>query len=312
MQVLVCINEMSSHVLIIPAVNMYFCLRFRLLFLTAIEILIFLFSKMNFTYMKGKHTYITACIAAAFFSVQVYAQKTDTVLITASQVNTAFLKEGTHRYIIYFKMTRDATRTQAQFWTRNIERTEYNGRPAIIINQVWEDKDSIMHTAKSVCDAETMQPLLHEVWWKQRGSSSYDFINKTATINGYQLNEADTSKARQRAWGGFKTALAEYELNWHLDLEVFAVLPYKENTTFLIPYYEPGFTAPENIAYTVTGSARLSGYDNQEIDCWLLSHEEEGNKEIFWISKKTNEVLKLEQEINGKIFRYKIKLPYSM
>jgi hypothetical protein len=56
--------------------------------------------------------------------------------------------------------------------------------------------------------------------------------------------------------------------------------------------------------YTVTGSAVLSGYGNELIDCWILSHELGTNKEVFWISKKTNEVVKLEQQFNGK---YRIK-----
>ena len=60
------------------------------------------------------------------------------------------------------------------------------------------------------------------------------------------------------------------------------------------------------------GSGELVGYNDQKIDCWLMSHEERGNKEIFWISKKTREVLKLEQEINGSLYRYKIKLGFSI
>jgi hypothetical protein len=43
-----------------------------------------------------------------------------------------------------------------------------------------------------------------------------------------------------------------------------------------------------------------------------LVHEEKGNKEVYWISKKTKEVLKLEQEINGRFYRYKIKLGFSI
>jgi predicted mannosyl-3-phosphoglycerate phosphatase (HAD superfamily) len=64
--------------------------------------------------------------------------------------------------------------------------------------------------------------------------------------------------------------------------------------------------------YTVTGSASLTGYDNQQIDCWIMEHTDKGNKEIFWISKKTKEVLKLEQEVNGKLYRYKIKFGFSV
>jgi hypothetical protein len=106
--------------------------------------------------------------------------------------------------------------------------------------------------------------------------------------------------------------LNQYTLNWHLDLEVFPVLPYKEGVTFLIPFYDPGFPAPKNQAYTVEGSAELEGYNNQKIDCWLLTHEVRGQKATFWISKKTKEVLKLEEQIGNGRWRYKIKLGFSI
>lgn len=35
-------------------------------------------------------------------------------------------------------------------------------------------------------------------------------------------------------------------------------------------------------------------------------------KKFFWISEKTSEVLKLEQEIDGSLYRYKIKLGFSI
>ncbi len=96
-------------------------------------------------------------------------------------------------------------------------------------------------------------------------------------------------------------------------MEVFPLLPFKEGVTFVIPFYDPGTGSSfQQVAYTVMGSSELVGYNDQKIDCWLLSHEERGNKEIFWISKKTREVLKLEQEINGSLYRYKIKLGFSI
>lgn len=110
--------------------------------------------------------------------------------------------------------------------------------------------------------------------------------------------------------GAFRQALEQYVLNWHLDLEVFSILPLKENTTLAVNFYDPGFTAPAMQMYSVMGSGTLTGYEDQKVDCWLLIHESRGNKETFWISKKTREVLKLEQEFQGR-YRYKIKLGYS-
>lgn len=264
---------------------------------------------------------IMRIIILLFVSFISKAQSSDTIHITAEHINTKVLKEGTHRYLVYSKMGKNATRTQMQFWTRKIARIEYNGKSCIEITQEWEDKDSIMHVVRSISDANTMQPLYHKTWWKVQRSKDpvkkisetiVDFCNKTVVNNGRQLNDADTAKQMKRIWQGYKSSSDKYCLNWHSDLETFPVLPYAKGVTFVIPFYDPG-TASEyqKVAYTVSGSGELTGYDNRKIDCWILIHEEKGNKEVFWISKKTKEVLKLEQEINGTFYRYKIKLGIS-
>lgn len=249
------------------------------------------------------------------------SQKTDTIFVNAKHINTSVLREGTHRYLVYFKMNKDSVRAQTQFWTRTIQRTNYRGIPAIEIKQVWEDKDSIMHIVDSYSDAKTMQPLYHKTWWKVQTSRApaktvnttiVDFVNKTVDYNGQLLSDADTTRQTKAIWAGYKSSLNQYFLNWHLDLETFPLLPYKKGITFVLPFYDPGTSSNfQTVAYTVTGSGELQGFNDQKIDCWILTHETQGNKELFWISKQTKEVLKLEQEINGRFYRYKIKLGFS-
>lgn len=250
-------------------------------------------------------------------------QISDTVRIKPQDLDTKVLREGTHRYLVYFKMGEHATRTQTQFWTRTIKRTEFNGKSVLEINQEWEDKDSIMHKVKSISDAITMEPLYHETWWKVQISrestektvrlTKVDFTKNIVTHNGVLLNDSTTDKQAAAIWDGFKSSLGQFHLNWHLDLEIFPILPYKSGITFLIPFYDPGTASKlKEVAYTVTGSEELIGYDDQKIDCWILVHEEKGNREVFWISKKTREVLKLEQQFNGSMYRYKLKLGFSM
>ena len=53
-------------------------------------------------------------------SLSAAAQKKDTVYISSKSINTNVLKEGIHRYLVYFKMSKNSTRTQTQFWTRKI------------------------------------------------------------------------------------------------------------------------------------------------------------------------------------------------
>ena len=250
------------------------------------------------------------CLTAAAGSG--FAQKTDTVKISASNVNTEVLKPGVNRYLVYFKNGRDSSRTNYQFWTREVGYIDYNSQKAISVKQEWEDQSGLIHKVYSVSDRKTFRPLYHEIWWKNRGSASFNFPEQKAMFRDKPLSDTDTTKIGKLIYGGFKQALSQdYLLNWHTDLEVFPILPYKANTTFLIDFYDPGTaSAPQTVAYTVTGSGELEGYNNQKIDCWLLSHTSPGNHEVFWVSKKTREVLKLEQEFNGR-YRYKIKLGFG-
>jgi len=245
-------------------------------------------------------------------SATTLGQKTDTVTIDASKVNTSVLKPGTHRYLVYFKMGKDSSRKNYQLWSRTIDLITYNNKPAISVTQEWENNDTIVHKVYSVSDRKTFAPLFHESWWRGRGSTKFDFTTKEGYFQNALLTPADTARAKKMMYEGFVKAQDQYVLNWHLDLEVFPILPYKEGVTFKINFYDPGFSAPAYQAYTVTGSGELTGFNNQKIDCWLLKHTSGTNTEVFWISKATREVLKLEQEFMPGRFRYKIKLGYSV
>lgn len=239
-----------------------------------------------------------------------WGQKSDTISITPELINTKVLIPGTHRWLVYFKMGVDSPRTLFNIWSRTINKINYNGKDAIEVKQLWEDKDSILHTTTSVSDAKDFRTLFHQSWWRQRGSTKLDFTTGELFVNDKKITAEDTAMRTKRVRTAFDKALTQYTLNWHLDLEVFPLLPYKNNVTFLINYYDPGSVDPKWVPYTVTGSGKLPGADGQMVDCWLLTHTETNNKEVFWISKKTKEVLKLEQQF-GSRYRYKIKLAFS-
>jgi len=241
------------------------------------------------------------------------AQKMDTLLIKPSDVRPSVLQPGTHRWLVYFKMGNDSSRSRFSTWTRKIDLISYQGKDAISVTQEWENNDTVVHKVYSVCDRKTFAPLLHDVWNKGNTSSRWDFISREAMINGKPVNSRDADSNNAKRYKAFEQSFGQYVLNWHLDLETFPLLPYKPNTTFAINFYDPGFPAPKLVYYTVTGSATLIGFDGQQIDCWLLEHKDFDrvqNHEVFYISKKTKEVLKLEQQF-GTRYRYKIKLPFS-
>lgn len=83
-------------------------------------------------------------INTATLSVKNITKKTqDTILITPLNINTNVLKEGKHRYLVYFRKGENSPRSNVSFWTRIIKREIYNNTNAIVISQIWEAKDTI-------------------------------------------------------------------------------------------------------------------------------------------------------------------------
>ncbi len=235
-----------------------------------------------------------------------FAQNSDSLIITSKNLRVSNLKEGKSHYLVYFKNYKDAPVSEMQIWNLEIRKENYQGKKAITIYQNWDYKDTIVHTAKSISSAENFRPLYHESWWKMRGKKVFDLATNKVLIDDIEITGTENDPQKKSVYDSFITA-KDYFLNWHLDLEVFSMLPYKKNVTFLVPFYEFGYDIPRNIAYTVDGEDIII-YNGKKIKCWLLKHEEQGNRETFWISKKTKEVLKMEQIINDKMYRYKYKL----
>jgi len=251
-----------------------------------------------------------ALLIVVWFAVPILAQTADTVRIDPSKVNTSDLIPGIHRYLVYFKNGKDSSRVKYQFWTRVIDFVRYEGRDAISVKQKWENNSEVFHTVTSYCDRKTFAPLYQQSWSQARGNWKFDFIHSSATVNDKQLSIA-TDSAGKAQWSAFQASLNEYVLNWHLDLEVFATLPFRAHRTFLINYYDPGFSAPRYVSYSVFADSTLPGYDGHTVDCWLLKGDDPRYTEVFWVSKKTHEVLKLEEHY-GNTYRYKIMLPFSV
>ncbi|SCY36614.1 DUF3108 domain-containing protein [Flavobacterium caeni] len=238
------------------------------------------------------------------------AQQNDTVYISAANIKTHQLKEGRSTYLVYMKTGKEVPRSMTQFWSIDVKRKKERDKDVIEVWQSWEYKDTIVHTATSICDAQTFKPLSHESWWNKNGkktTSVFDYQARCITVDGADATKDRSEKGTQTT-NGFLAAVHHYHLNWHLDLEVFSTLPFALHTTYAIPFYEAGYKQPEYIFYTVAGEDNLEGYGGHDVACWLLTHETPGNIEKYWISKTTYEVLKLEQDIGGKMSRYKIKL----
>jgi len=236
------------------------------------------------------------------------AKVTDTLQIKQGDLDMKALQTGSYSYILYTRKTKDSPAQRITLVKINVEAKPYNDKPAFFVTQEW-DRDTIVHAASSVFDAKDFSTILHDTWWKSTGYSiKFDFEAKTVSFTERGIKGSIPDSVKLIAKKDFDQSFENYNLNWHADLLVYQVLPYKDGRTFVINYYDPGFGKAEKVNYSVTGSDFLVNNDGQKIDCWVLYHSDPGNiYERFWISKKTKEVLKEEDSSPGG-YRYKIKI----
>lgn len=231
----------------------------------------------------------------------------DTMRVKASDLDIKGLQTGNYNYLIVFQNALDSPAKGMTFVRMSIERGVYHQKPAITIRQQW-DRDSVIHRAYTVFDAGNFATLLHDTYWSRLGYSMvFDFVARTfdSKLVLRPIPDSIRTSAEKELAGSF----GSYNLNWHDDLVIYSMLPYKEGRTFLINYYDPGFGAPQEVSYTVTGSDWLVNRGGDKIDCWVLAHSEEGATEKYWISKKGHEVLKEEDHLlRSGLYRFKYKL----
>jgi hypothetical protein len=236
------------------------------------------------------------------------AQQSDTLHVQPSDLNIKGLQTGDYSYLIMYQRSKEGPAAGLIFVKMNVERTTYHDKPAIVVKQQW-DRDSVVHKAYTVFDARDFSTVLHDTYWKSMGYALiFDF--ETKQFSSRNVDKAIPDSIKASCESELAASFGKYNLNWHDDLVIYSMLPYKENRTFLINYYDPGFGKPEEVPYTVTGSDQLTDRGGQKIDCWTLEHKDPRATEKYWISKKTREVLKEEDQYNGG-YRYKLKTGIS-
>jgi hypothetical protein len=245
-----------------------------------------------------------------FVALAARAQKGDTMHVRAADLNIKGLQTGNYTYLIVRQKAKDSPATSMILAKMSVQRDTYHNKPAIIVRQQW-DRDSIVHRAYTVFDARDFSTLLHDTYWRGYGFSMiFDFETRKFDSKNFEQSIPDSIKTSCEQ--EFAASFGAYNLNWHDDLVIYSMLPYKENRTFMINYYDPGFGKPAEVPYSVTGSDILTDRGGASIDCWVLEHGDENGTEKFWISKKTREVLK--EEDHGKTwgYRFKYKLGVSV
>jgi hypothetical protein len=232
----------------------------------------------------------------------VYAQA-DTIRPSDHRLLTAHLKPGIRQYLVYYQNPADNKNMFCWFWIREVRNTEWHHQQVITITQHWFGSDtSVYRSFYSVNRKADFQPLYHAEAMASK-ISTYDWTENKITGDSSQKNNTKV---------GFSLQFQDPNFNWNLDMETFEMLPLAAGKSYLINFYDAGLDPPKFVLYTVTGSELLSTYEEHPVDCWKLFTEGNYNgvhySENYWISKKDHECLK-EEDVLGKTYRYKIKLP---
>lgn len=256
---------------------------------------------------------IVQFLTILIFAVSSFAQtKTETMTIQANDLDLKSIKPGNYSYLVYTKKNKQSGAENLFIANIAIEAKQYNGKSAFAITQIWEKAEIPFHKAYTVLSATDGSTLYHETYWEQTGMTlKFDFDKKTVNFEG-EPTEAFKPRLEQfkkKTETDFQNSFAAYSLNWHSDLIIFPMLPYKENRTIKVNFYDPGSSEAQIADYIVTGSETINGSAGEKVECWTVEHRSEKYKSVqkFWISKKTKEVLKEEDSFNNT-YRFKIKL----
>ena len=233
------------------------------------------------------------------------AQSRDTLRVRPADLDISGIQTGNYSYLIIRRVAPDSPATGLTMAKMSVVRQTYHNKPAIVVRQQWE-RDSVIHKAYTVFDARDFSTLFHDTWWRVLGYALiFDF--EVHTFSSRNVNRSIPDSVRVSCEKEMAAAAGTYNLNWHDDLIIYTMLPYRAGRTFLINYYDPGFGVPAEVPYTVTGSDTITDRGGWTIDCWVLQHTDNNGTERFWIAKKKREVLK-EEDHGRHGYRLKVKI----
>ncbi|GAA0344480.1 hypothetical protein GCM10009092_06150 [Bowmanella denitrificans] len=206
---------------------------------------------------------------------------------------------GDHRYLVYITDANTGTLKNTAIWQRIVSIDEYQGQPAIKIEQHWQSADAKGNRdLVSYNRIDNFLPLYHRTH-NAKGTEAYVF--EPQQIHGDKdLQDNLNSDFLQSHQPGL--------LNWELDMETFALLDLAGKSQITLPFYHPGSkTAPANYTYQVSEKSYHTPY-GIALPCWVLHYSDGDKYQVdFYLDKVSGLVIYM-QEVWDNIRRYKIKI----
>jgi len=247
--------------------------------------------------MKKKALTITLLF---FLAINSYGQL-DTINAVNNTLQTSKLLEGKNTYLVYTENSLHEKTSSGDIWERETKFEKLQNKDVVKFTWKWYNNDSLLSITSNICDKQTLKPLYHKLIYKDTLIVAYNFKNDylipTDSIDNNYIK------------GYPKRALTIPVINWEQDLETLPLLPINNvGQKFCISFFDVNEKEPTYHTYEVIGADPLNLTRDIGVECWLLKiHYSETNYSLFWLSKTSLEVLKMEEHFDGN-YRYKVKL----
>ena len=170
--------------------------------------------------------YIVHLLLYSLLGASGRAQKGDTLHVRPADLNIKGLQTGDYSYLIIRQKARDSPATSMILAKMSVTRENYHDKPAIVVRQQW-DRDSVVHKAYTVFDARDFSTLLHDTYWRVLGFAMvFDF--ETRKFDSRAVGKPIPDSVKTSCEQEFAASFGAYNLNWHDDLVIYSMLPYKE------------------------------------------------------------------------------------
>ncbi|KAF0139971.1 MAG: hypothetical protein FD122_2872 [Stygiobacter sp.] len=245
-----------------------------------------------------------------FFLAVVNAQsKVDTINSSNNELLTSKLTEFSKEYLVYRADSTKSRKNIGDIWKREAKFSKFNNKEAVEFTWKWFTKDGALYkTVTNICDRKTLAPLHHLAVTNKIGDPRYDRSAGTKSF-GYSKDEMypDKNVADNSVLGSNPVKLNIPILSWEIDLETLPLLPIKKvGQKFAVSFFDPSEKEAGYHLYEVTGKGKLKLNNDTQINCWLLKiNYDEKNYALFWLSEKSGEVIKMEEQYNS-VFRFKV------
>jgi len=225
----------------------------------------------------------------------------DTISIKKNNLQTKYLVESNSTYLNFMRDAKSGAVSGISLSKRGVHLQKLAGKDVIVVSQHKLNNDSSkLKFIYTVSDRLTFKTI-------------YDYVESADGIEAYdyrggEIVGSDTVKSNTK--GGFNLKFHEIPYCLELDLETVSALPARGiGQKMAVCFYQPGREKlPKFQLIEVNGQEQLPTTNGKTSDCWVLKLTiDSEDYDLFWISKRKHEFLKLESHSLTDTF-YKVKL----